>query len=270
MKKKIILIVLSIIILAGLIQTLAYKETPGKTSIELSNGIITYDKYGSGENIIIAIHGSPGGRDGFDSLGPQIENSTLYALDMYGFGESEKHVSNYGMDFQSDVILEFMNKLNIEKATLLGYSWGGLVAIDFARKYPDKTDNLILLASSGIQEGEPTKSYLGEKTRTIISYPFVVYYPGSIAGGIGWRKGFIRSFLDSDQRKIREYLKQIQNPVLIIHGNKDTVIEPWVAEEHHLLLQNSQLKYYNGGHGQVLGRNTSEMAEIINNYLNEN
>jgi len=257
-----------ILIFFGLVQLNFYSEKFPDNSIGLSKGVIVYDEYNPEKReTIIALHGSPGSKSDFETLAPKLEDYRVYALDMYGFGESEKNIDDYGIESQADVLAEFMEKKKIEEAVIIGYSWGGGVAISFAHKYPEKVRSLILLASMGIQEGEPTGSHTLEKLRSSLAYPFVVFYPGSFAGSIGWRKGFMRSFIDTDQRLIRGQLSEIKSPSLILHGNQDNVIPSWVAEEHSSLLENSELVFYSGGHGKILLGNTEEIAEKINSYL---
>lgn len=217
---------------------------------------------------MILIHGSPGSKNDFKLLQPRIEGHTVYALDMYGFGESEKYVKKYGIENQARVVSEFMQAKNITQATILGYSWGGGVALEFAALFPEKTTKLILLDGMGLQEGEATGSYFGEHARYLISYPFVVFYPGALAGDEGWRHGFMRSFMDSDQRVLREKMNQISAPTLILHGSEDTVIEPWVAEEHARLIKNSKIVWFHGGHGTIFS-NVTEIAPAVQEFLNE-
>lgn len=268
MKIKTIYSLLLLAILLGLAQLAFFSQAFPINSVPLSKGILVYEEYHpEKDDVIIAIHGSPGSKSDFETLSPRLKDSRIYAVDMYGFGESEKNVDNYGIEEQSKALAEFMEKKKIDKATIFGYSWGGGVAISFAYMFPEKAESLILLAGMGIQEGEPTGSYHLERFRSSLSYPFVVYYPGSFVGSIGWRKGFMRSFLDTDQRPIRNQLREIKTSSLILHGDKDNVIPMWVAEEHHSLLENSELVYYSGGHGKVLSEDTEEIADKITTYL---
>ncbi len=267
MKMKKITLILITLIIIGLFQIVINKEKFPENSISLSQGSLVYNEFNSNsDKIIIMLHGSPGSKKDFKLLAPQIQGYKIYALDMYGFGESEKYVNNYGIKEQALVLEEFMNKKGIDKATILGYSWGGGVALEFAGQFPEKTERLILLDSMGIQEGEATRTYFGEHIRYMISYPFVVFYPGAFLGSEGWRHGFMKSFMDSDQREIRTLLEKIQAKTLILHGNKDSVIEPWVAEEHHKLIKNSKLVWFNGGHGTIFS-NTDEISQKVQEFL---
>ncbi len=261
--------VLLLLILTGAIQFLLSPPEALSSNaeyIKLSEGFIAYDKSGTGDNKIILIHGSPGSRDDFENLLPSINNATLYALDMYCFGGSSKHVKDCGIDAAAETINEFMEKKSITKAGILGYSWGGGVAIEFAYKYPEKTESVIILDGMGIPEGEITGNYYTERLRYFISYPLVVYYPGAFFGDEEWRKGFMRSYLDTDLSPIREHLSKISVPALLLHGDQDTIVPLWVAEEHARLIPDSRLKLFKGGH-ITLFSDTAEISSIINSYF---
>lgn len=218
-----------------------------------------YDQYGNSSEVIIALHGSPGDKSDFRLLGSEVADQyTIYALDLPCFGEQGLMEYDCGIDGAADFVAAFMEEHALSRAHLLGYSWGGGAAITFAARYPEKTKTLILLNSMGLPEGEMTGSYGSERARLYISYPFVLYYPGSFGGNISWRQGFMQSYHETDLRTIRSDLLDIRAPTLVLHGSRDTVIEPWVAEEHARLIEKSELVMFNGTHGSIF----SDMSEI--------
>ena len=268
LSKRIIFFLLGIMIIVGVFQNLSYVEIQPDSSIKLSSGFISFDEYGSGENVLILIHGSPGSKKDFKKFAENFQEYKIYAVDMYGFGESSKIVDKYGLDSQAKALLEFMDAQKINKASFLGHSWGGGVVMHLAHTHPERFDKAILLASLGVQEGEPTGNHYLEKARSLISYPFVVFYPGAFAGSQGWRVGFMRSFLDSDLRKIRSILPETNSDFLILHGDEDTIVPRWVAEETNNLLPNSEIKIYKGGHMKIVDE-PQEIIKIVEEFLNE-
>jgi len=265
--KKNPVIIGAVLILIGMIQLAVYTEPlPASDYITLPSGNLAYSEYGNGAEVLIMIHGSPGSKESLKNLAKNISNKKIYVPDMFCFGESTKELNNCGIEFAAKTISDFMDSKEIETATILGYSWGGSVVITFAYNYPEKLDNLILVSGNGIQEGEPTKSFLLERIRSYVAYPFAVYYPGSFAGDYRWRRGFIKSFIDSDQRIIEEELKEISTRTLVLHGKEDTVILPWVAEKQNGLLQNSSLEFFEGNH-QTIFNDVEEISQKINSFL---
>jgi len=265
MKKLRIILLLAVTI--GLVQSGLYAEPiPTSNYVELSGGKLVYNEFNEGDSVVIMIHGSPGTKESFDLLAPAIVGRKIYALDMFCFGESSKLVDDCGIDGGAESIREFMDELNIPTATIVGFSWGSGVAITFADKYPDKIDKLILLSGSGLQEGEPPGSYLAEQAVSLTAYLPNVYYPGSFFGDYRERRGFLRSFLHSDFRPIEGRLANIETKTLLIHGERDQVIRPWVAKRHNELLQNSELMFIDGGHGSTV-REVDVVVSAINEFL---
>ena len=74
MKKRIVLVVLMVLILVGICQVFFYEEPlPISNYIVLDNGNLAYDEYGAGEEVIILVHGSPGGKETFEKLASWID-----------------------------------------------------------------------------------------------------------------------------------------------------------------------------------------------------
>lgn len=211
---------------------------------------IRFDRYGEGSPITIAIHGSPGTRSDFTRLGPLIAG-TVYALDMPGFGDSPMAAQDYGVDAAGAVVLDFMDRQGIDRARVLGYSWGGAVAVEAAVAAPARITEVVLLDSMGIPEAEPIAVYPLERLRYWVSAPFLLAYPGSLVLDLPTRHGFLRSYLDTDLKQVADHLATLQTPTLIVHGRHDTVVEPWAAERMHELLPHSELRWFDGGHGTI-------------------
>ncbi len=211
---------------------------------------ISFDRYGSGEPVTIAVHGSPGTRQDFLRLAPLL-NGTVYALDMPGFGDSPAAARDYGVDAAADVVLDFMDREAIREATVLGYSWGGAVAVESAVAAPERITRVVLLDSMGLPEAEPIPVYALERLRYWISAPFLLVYPGSMVLDLSRRHGFLRSYLDTDLRQVAAHLRELETPTLIVHGRRDTVVPPWAAERMHEIVTHSELRWFDGGHGTI-------------------
>ena len=102
-----------------------------------------YRKKGSGTPLII-IHGLYGSSDNWMNIGKQLsDRHTVYMLDQRNHGRStfaETHTYN---DLKDD-LLEFFEQHKIKKATLLGHSMGGKVAMWFAANFPEKIEKLVI------------------------------------------------------------------------------------------------------------------------------
>ena len=99
------------------------------SSITTDQGIVHYEVYGRGRPVIL-LHGWLG------SWGLWQETMTFlgqyyrtYALDFWGFGESGKKRETYRVQDFISLVDQFMDRLGIERAPLVGHSMGALAAL---------------------------------------------------------------------------------------------------------------------------------------------
>lgn len=81
------------------------------------------------------------------------ESRPVYALDMPGHGGSDKAVGDGSLAHIAQVVVAALAALGIEKAHLIGHSWGGAVAARVAADLPGKTASLTLLAAASLPGG---------------------------------------------------------------------------------------------------------------------
>lgn len=102
-----------------------------------------YRKEGTGSPLVI-VHGLYGSSDNWINIGKRLaEKHTVYMIDQRNHGHSPFDTSHTFNDMRND-LNEFFEKHNIEKATLLGHSMGGKVAMWFAFDYPEKIEKLVI------------------------------------------------------------------------------------------------------------------------------
>lgn len=78
------------------------------------------------------------------------ERHRVYALDMVGFGRSDKPSAPYTVSYMAQFVKDFMDCLGIDRAHLVGHSMGGGVALQFVIRFPEKVQKLVLAASAGL------------------------------------------------------------------------------------------------------------------------
>lgn len=118
--------------------------------IQLSNGeTIAYREKTGGDEILILVHGNMTSSKHWDVLIEKMDKRfTIYAPDLRGFGQSSyvQRVQNI-KDFSDDLRL-WTEALNLKDFTLMGWSTGGAVSMQFCADYPGLCKKLILLASA--------------------------------------------------------------------------------------------------------------------------
>lgn len=103
---------------------------------------------GAGREHVICIHGLGATKTSFFStISALASRRTVHALDLPGFGTSEKPARGaYDAAFFADAVREFMDRMEIDRAHLVGNSMGGRVALELALREPGRVSSLGLLA----------------------------------------------------------------------------------------------------------------------------
>ena len=119
------------------------------SSVELGEYRVSYVSQGKGPSMIL-LHGSDK-REDWSVWTPLLELSDNYSLvmpDLVGFGKSSRPAETPDYVAQAKVLHELVDKLSIQKATLVGTSWGGQVALEFAINWPERVDSMVLISST--------------------------------------------------------------------------------------------------------------------------
>lgn len=74
----------------------------------------------------------------------------VFAIDLLGFGESEKPNAPYGLPLWAEQIRFFLQHQKLEKVVLIGHSMGGATSLWFAHHHPEQVESLVLVDASGI------------------------------------------------------------------------------------------------------------------------
>ncbi len=70
-----------------------------------------------------------------------------YALDFWGFGESDRHESAFSLTEYTTMLVDFMENLGLARVALVGHGLGGMVAIEAATRYPERFTKLVTVAT---------------------------------------------------------------------------------------------------------------------------
>lgn len=73
----------------------------------------------------------------------------VIALDFLGFGYSSREINEYSLSYASKFLFSFLDTLEIDKASLLGNSMGGLISLSAALEYPERIEKLVLVDNAG-------------------------------------------------------------------------------------------------------------------------
>jgi len=233
---------------------------------------------------ILLIHGIAGSSGAWREVMPALaERYTVIAPDLLGHGQSAKPIGDYSLGAYANVLRDLLGVVGMPRATVVGQSFGGGVAMQFCYQNPELCERLALVDSGGL--GREVSWLLrfmtlpgSEYLMPIIFPPFVrargdelsrlLYSRGIRMPRIGemWRsyasltdganrQSFIRtirSVIDPGGQTVsamdRVYLTQ-QVPTLIVWGEQDAIIPVSHAHDAHAAMPNSRLEIIAGaGH----------------------
>lgn len=125
-----------------------------------------YEEYGHGIPAIF-LHGFPFDHTIWEPLIPMLQDETRMILpDMRGFGRSPVTEGVYSMRLLAEDIVHLMDRLDIEKAIIVGHSMGGYASLAFAQAYPGRLLGLGLVAThsaADTPERRQTRQKLAEQ-----------------------------------------------------------------------------------------------------------
>lgn len=124
--------------------------------VTLKNGEeIAYREREGGAKPIVLIHGNMTSSKHWDLLMEELDSSyKVYALDLRGFGYSSYYERISSIKDFADDVKGFVDKLGLDKFSMIGWSTGGAVAMQFEIDYPGLCEKIVLLAS-GSTRGYP-------------------------------------------------------------------------------------------------------------------
>jgi pimeloyl-ACP methyl ester carboxylesterase len=100
---------------------------------------------------MVLLHGGPGDALTWSDYVPGLaKQGRVYAIDLLGFGSSDKPDVDYRATVQAQVVHDFLDSQDIRQADLVGVSMGGQIALHVARQWPDRVRRLVVADSAGI------------------------------------------------------------------------------------------------------------------------
>ena len=111
---------------------------------------VGYRRGGEGETVLL-LHGLAGSSLTWRAVMPALSRDfDVIAPDLLGHGESAKPMGDYSLGAFASGLRDFLAALDVPRATILGQSFGGGVAMQLAYQHPELCDRLVLVSSGGL------------------------------------------------------------------------------------------------------------------------
>ncbi len=252
-------------------------------TITLHGRPLTYAQAGSGP-VLLLIHGMAGNFENWRAvIEPLARHHTVIAPDLPGHGTSAPGAGDYSIGALASGLRDLLIGLGHERATLVGHSLGGGIAMQFSYQFPEITERLVLVSSGGLgPEVSPVlraAALPGANLFIAATAARASIVGGAVARGlavIGLRpntdvaevaRGYasladpdrraaflatVRSVIGTGGQRVhagdRLYLAEGM-PVLIIWGARDPMIPVHHGENAHAVIPGSRLEVFEGvGH----------------------
>jgi 4,5:9,10-diseco-3-hydroxy-5,9,17-trioxoandrosta-1(10),2-diene-4-oate hydrolase len=270
---------------------------------KLGDVTVHWNEAGSGEEVLIALHGSGPGVSGWSNFKGNLPDFAgrfrTLLVDQPGFGWSDKPViEGSTITYSARTVKALMDHLGIEKAHLLGNSYGGGVATKMVLDYPEAVAKLVLMGPGGVAhvlfspdptEGisvlrdffaEPTKENLARFVRVMVwdrnlATPELIEERWNTVNNPETLFGFRQAVMPDPEKfkRIREeqelwrHLEKINHQVLMIWGRDDRVVPLDAAFFALRRLRNSRLHIFSrcGHWAQVEKR--EEFNRLVIDFL---
>ena len=195
---------------------------------------------------------------------------TIFAdnSDVYLFDRRENVPQGYDMDTMAEDTIKAMDVVGIKNAYLLGVSQGGMLAQLIAVKRPDLVKKMVLCSTAANVEPEEEnriKDWMilaqqGRREELAMAFARLVYSPEIVEANSQMFNDMAESFTEDELARfvimagttkgfdLREKLKEISCPVLVIAGDSDRIFSVKKAEELAELVKGDLYIYENGSH----------------------
>ncbi|MEQ1505536.1 MAG: alpha/beta hydrolase [Myxococcota bacterium] len=173
--------------------------------VEVDGVRIAYVDSGGDLPVLLFVHGLSSSLSFWDlQLDAFRDRYRVIALDLPGFGASDRPDAPYTPPWYADTVVSFLDALGIDRVTWVGHSMGGQIGLHAALRHGDRLDALVLAAPAGFERFTPGEA------RWMKTY---------------WTDG--RS-LEADEPAIRA------NFTALVFNRHDALVEQWIAERVRL------------------------------------
>ncbi|HVO54817.1 MAG TPA: alpha/beta fold hydrolase [Solirubrobacterales bacterium] len=109
-----------------------------------------YRTAGSGPNLVL-IHGMINSSRHWEAVATRLaESHRVIAPDLIGHGDAATPRGDYSLGAHAASIRDLLSAIGVERATIVGHSLGGGVAMQFFYQFPQRTERLVLISSGGL------------------------------------------------------------------------------------------------------------------------
>ena len=222
--------------------------------IEVDGDPVHYQIAGAGEPVVL-VHGLSGSTRWWGCNVPALaRHFRVYVVDLIGFGQSRGR-RPFVLAEAGDFLARWMEVAEIGRASIIGHSMGGLIALDLASEFPDRVEKLVLVDAAVLPRKAGYAPHALGLLRALRHMP-LGFLPILVTDA--WRAGPVtileaaRDLLTAD---VRPELAQVRAPTLLVWGEHDALVPLVIGKEVRAALPSAKLVVLRGaGHNPMWDR----------------
>ena len=208
------------------------------SAVVIDGGLVHYEAFGRGQPILF-LHGWLGSwRYWMPIMEAVSDKNRTYALDLWGFGDSDKSDTRCNLSDYVALVDSFVENMGVREAPIIGHSLGAVVALEYAVRYPDRAKKIMTVSLP-----------VGAES---INRNLVDFANNSVMAKVRWGRQIIHKGVQKEAEKTGkdavslslesiaqidikgrlESLSQLRGSMLLaVYGEKDDLIDPGPTRE---------------------------------------
>lgn len=240
------------------------------SAIVINEGLVHYEVIGRGRPLVF-IHGWLGSwRYWVPTMEELSVNHRTYALDLWGFGDSDKPGRFYSINAYVELLGQFLDKLGVVHPTLVGHALGGVVALLFASQASDRVDQVVGVSVPLVGEAinRPLTSFSGSQDALMrlaarrAKFPEVEMEVHKT--DVSAVTDSMHSVIESDLRPV---LPPLNIPVLLVYGGDDPLIKSPQQEWLQNCTDNVRAISVDGAHHFPMLEERNKFNRLLKDFL---
>ena len=230
---------------------------------------VNYIQYGKGKDILL-LHGWGQNIEMMKFIGDNFSDRfRITILDFPGFGESEEPHETWTIDKYSEMLEEFVKKVDVKKPIVMGHSFGGRVAIRYSAR--NAIEKLVLFGSPciRIQENLPLKVKMLKGLKKIPGMNGIGEYMKQFIGSRDYKAAspvMRQTLVEVVNEDLSKYAREIEEPTLLIWGDHDDEAPLSDAKELEKIMIDAALIVLPGTHYAYI-ENLQQVVNILNSFI---
>lgn len=235
-------------------------------------------------------------------IGPLSAHHRVFAPDLPGYGRSSRPNLPYTVAFYATVVKQVLDRLHLNKVSLVGLSQGGAIALALTLAMPERVEKLVLVDTYGIQDKvaahklsylyvhlpffDELSYWLLGRSRSLIRWSLLaglIYDPAHLSNELvdqvyqaAHEPGAGKTFISLQWSEVgwsglrsnfTARLHEITAPTLLIHGEQDPAVPIAYAKRAQTLIPRSQLHIMQACRHWPQRERPEEFSQVVGNFL---